>query len=146
MRGERVGLFGGTFDPPHLGHLILASEATHQLQLARVLWMLTPTPPHKPAGGISDYGDRHEMLRRALADDPVFRLSVLESGRPGPHFTVDTAPPLLAEEADTHLVLLLGGDSLLDLPRWHEPEALLALCTSIGVMQRPSNNVDLSAI
>src|SRR5690554_1882822 len=81
---ERVGLFGGTFDPPHIGHLILASEAKFQLQLNRVLWTVTPDPPHKQDQPITPLEHRLSMVKLAIQDNPAFELSRVELDRPGP--------------------------------------------------------------
>ena len=78
----RIGIFGGTFDPPHLGHLILASEVRYQLNLDRLLWVLTPSPPHKPGRPITPVEHRLAMVRAAIADAPEFELSTVESDRP----------------------------------------------------------------
>src|SRR5512145_1869540 len=93
----RIGLFGGTFDPPHLGHLILASEAQSQLELDRLLWVLTPEPPHKLDQTIATTEHRLAMVRLAIADNEIFELSRIELDRPGPHFTIDTIK-LVAEQ------------------------------------------------
>ena len=87
---ERIGIFGGTFDPPHLGHLILASEARAQLNLSRLLWVLTSIPPHKLDQTITPLEDRLAMLKLAIADEPAFEVSRLDMDRPGPYYTVDT--------------------------------------------------------
>ena len=87
---QRIGIFGGTFDPPHLGHLILASEARTQLQLTRLLWVLTSKPPHKLGQPISPLEDRLAMLKLALQDEPHFELSTVDMDRPGPQYTLDT--------------------------------------------------------
>ncbi len=142
----RIGIFGGTFDPPHLGHLILASEARAQLDLTRLLWVLTPTPPHKLNQPISSLDDRLDMLKIALADEPAFELSTIELDRPGPHYTLDTLKTLAQQNLGTDLILLLGGDSLRDLPTWHRPADLVAACHEIGVMRRPGNLIDLTAL
>ena len=81
---DRIGIFGGTFDPPHLGHLILASEARIQLKLTRLLWVLTSVPPHKLDQQISPLEDRLAMLKLALKDEPSFELSTIDMERPGP--------------------------------------------------------------
>src|SRR5574341_1969042 len=143
---ERIGIFGGTFDPPHLGHLILASEARAQLKLTRLLWVLTPIPPHKLRQPISSLDDRLAMLKLALADEPAFELSTVEIGRRGPHYTVDTLKLLPEQNRGADLILLLGGDSLRDLPTWHRPADLVAACRQIGVMRRPGDSIDLSAL
>ncbi|MCL4528762.1 MAG: nicotinate-nucleotide adenylyltransferase [Chloroflexi bacterium] len=143
---ERIGIFGGTFDPPHLGHLILAAEARAQLNLTRLLWVLTPTPPHKLQQPISPIEDRLTMLKLALKDEPAFELSTMEMERPGPHYTLDTLQVLADKYPGVDLILLLGGDSLRDLPTWYRPADLVAACRQIGVMRRPSNSVELSAL
>jgi len=143
---ERLGIFGGTFDPPHLGHLILACEARAQLGLTRLLWVLTPSPPHKPNQPISALADRLAMLRLALQDEPAFELSTLEMERPGPHYTLDTLRRLAPQHPGRELILLLGGDSLRDLPTWHRAPDLVAECRQIGVMRRPGDAIDLAAL
>jgi nicotinate-nucleotide adenylyltransferase len=146
MPRSRIGLFGGTFDPPHVGHLILSSEALHQLKLARLLWVLTPLPPHKRDQLITSVEHRLAMLQLAIADNPAFELSRLELDRPGPHYTLDTVQLLAAQQPQADIILLLGSDSLGDLPAWHFPTDLLAACYQVGVMHRPGNSVDLSTL
>ena len=143
---ERIGIFGGTFDPPHLGHLILASEARVQLNLTRLLFVLTPTPPHKLNQLISSIDDRLAMLKLALDDESAFELSTMEMERPGPHYTLDTLEVLADKHPGADLILLLGGDSLHDLPTWHRPADLVAVCRQIGVIRRPGDSVELSAL
>jgi nicotinate-nucleotide adenylyltransferase len=146
MPRAKIGLFGGTFDPPHIGHLILASEAVGQLGLSRLLWMLAPDPPHKQEQPITPLTHRLEMLKRAIEDNEAFEISYLEIERPGPHYTIDTVRELLRLQPDSDLVLLLGGDSLRDLPSWREPAELAAKVFQIGVMRRPGDSFDLSAL
>jgi nicotinate-nucleotide adenylyltransferase len=143
---ESIGVFGGTFDPPHIGHLILAAEALSQLQLDRVLWVVTPEPPHKPNLPITNVYQRIEMTRRVIANNPVFELSTIESDRPGPHYTLDTIDLLQIRNPTSRLVLLIGGDSLRDLPTWNRPEELVTAVHSFGVMRRPGAVFDLSAL
>src|SRR5512143_939659 len=143
---RRIGIFGGTFDPPHLGHLILASEALAQLHLDRLLWVLTAVPPHKLGVPISPLEDRLSMLSLAIHDEPGFEVSRVDIDRPGPHYTVDTLRLLSPRFPEAEMILLMGGDSLHDLPAWHEPEELLARCDEIGVMRRPHDSIDLSAL
>ncbi len=143
---QRLGIFGGTFDPPHLGHLILASEACAALQLTRVLWVLTAIPPHKVGQDIANVQDRLAMVRLALRDEPAFELSTVDIDRPGPHYTLDTVEILARKHPDAQMILLIGGDSLHDLPTWHEPVALVAGVSEIGVMRRPGDAVDLTSL
>jgi nicotinate-nucleotide adenylyltransferase len=143
---ETLGIFGGTFDPPHLGHLILAAEALSQLQLTRVLWVLTPTPPHKPERPITLLEHRLEMLKRAIGTIPGFELSSVEIDRPGPHFTLDTVDLLQTKYPAARLVLLVGGDSLRDLHTWNRADELIWALNAFGVMRRPGAEIDLKIL
>jgi nicotinate-nucleotide adenylyltransferase len=143
---ERVGLFGGTFDPPHVGHLILASEAKSQLELNRVLWTVTPDPPHKQDQPITPLEHRVAMVNLAIGDNPSFELSHLESDRPGPHFTVDTIRLLAEQNPEAEIVPIIGGDSLNDLPMWHRPKEILYVAHWVGVMRRPGEKTNLETL
>ena len=145
MFRERIGVFGGTFDPPHIGHLILAAEACEELRFDRLLWVLTPVPPHKLDQSITALEHRLAMLELAISDEPNFELSRIEIDRPEPHYTVDTMRLLGDEYPSAVLILLIGGDSLRDLPTWHRPADLVSACHEIGVIRRPDDSVDLSA-
>jgi nicotinate-nucleotide adenylyltransferase len=142
---ERLGIFGGTFDPPHLAHLVLAGEACRQLSLDRVLWVLTPDPPHKDNPDITPYSIRRQMLQAAIVANQAFELCEVESERPGPHYMVDTVRILQELNPDNEWFLLLGEDSLRDLPTWHSPRQLLRLCPLV-VMRRPGAAADLAAL
>ncbi len=143
---ERIGIFGGTFDPPHLAHLILACEARAQLGLDRLLWVLTSVPPHKLGQQITPLEDRLKMLELALAGEPSFEISRVDIDRPGPHYSADTMKLLHAANPGAVLVFLIGEDSLRDLTTWHQPEELVAECDEIGVMRRPGVLTDPSAL
>ena len=143
---ETIGIFGGTFDPPHLGHLILAAEALNQLQLSRVVWVLTPQPPHKLDDQITALEHRLEMLKHAIQASSNFELSTIEVERPGPHYTLDTIDLLQARYPFDQLLLLIGGDSLHDLPNWHCPNELITALHAFGVMRRPGDNIDMRAL
>jgi nicotinate-nucleotide adenylyltransferase len=140
---ESIGIFGGTFDPPHLGHLILAAEALQQLQLTRVLWVLTPQPPHKTEDLISELEHRLAMVKRAIGSQPGFELSTIESERPGPHYTLDTIDLLQEKYPRSQLLLLVGADSLRDLPGWHRSNEIVTAVHALGVMRRPGSQIDL---
>jgi nicotinate-nucleotide adenylyltransferase len=143
----RVGIFGGTFDPPHLGHLILAAEARHQLSLDRLLFVLTPDPPHKQDRLVTPMPDRLTMLEAAIADNLAFELSRVEIDRPSPHYAVDTVRLLRKEYPDDSLIYLMGGDSLRDFPLdWHKPGELLDACDALGVMRRPHDEIDIDSL
>ena len=141
-----MGIFGGTFDPPHLGHLILAAEARAQLGLERLLWVLTPDPPHKQGQSIAPLELRLEMVKLAIADDPQFEISSVELNRPGPHYALDTVQILAGQNPGVNLVYLMGGDSLRDLPDWHRPTDFISACHLIGVMRRPDDAVELGIL
>jgi len=146
MSRERIGLFGGTFDPPHIGHLILASEAQYQLELTRLLWTLTPEPPHKQDQPITPVEHRLAMVNLAIADNPAFELSRVELDRPGPHYTLDTINLVAEQNPQAEIVPVIGGDSLHDLPTWHRPKELLYAAHWIGVMRRPGESTNLEAL
>jgi len=146
MPRKKIGLFGGTFDPPHMGHLILASEAAYQFELSYLYWVLTPNPPHKQAQPITPLPKRLEMLQLVTMDNPLFEISHLEMDRPGPHYTVDTVRLLAEKQPDADIFLLFGGDSLRDLPTWRLNTELVAAVSKIGVMRRPGDPFDMPAL
>jgi nicotinate-nucleotide adenylyltransferase len=143
---EKIGVFGGTFDPPHLGHLILAAEALDQLKLSRVLWVLTPVPPHKLDQTITALEHRLAMTQLMLDDYPEFELSRVEINRPGPHYMLDTVKVIMSQNPGAEVLLLMGGDSLRDLRTWHRPKELLSICQGLGVMRRPNDTIDLDEL
>lgn len=141
----RLGIFGGTFDPPHHAHLVLAGESCAQLRLDRVLWVLTPDPPHKDDPDITPYPVRRRMLLAAIEENPAFELCEVEAERPGPHYMADTVRILQERDPESEWFLLLGEDSLRDLPKWHDPRKLLRLCPLV-VMRRPGAEADFAAL
>lgn len=147
MSREQIGLFGGTFDPPHLGHLILASEAYSQLNLNRLLWVLNPDPPHKQDQIITSVEHRLAMLELSIQDNPTFELSRIELDRPGPYYTVDTVKSIMDQYPDADVTPIIGSDSLRDLPKWHRPNELIQACHWIGVMRRhPSEQENFTVL
>lgn len=145
-RRKRLGIFGGTFDPPHVGHLILAMEAYDQLHLDRVLWVLEPNPPHKAGKKLTPIDIRIEMVQAAIDEDEKFELSRVDIDRPGPHFVVDTMRLLRQQYPKEDLVFLMGGDSLRNLPTWLEPESFIQACDRLGVMRRPGEVINMRDI
>lgn len=126
----RIGVFGGTFNPPHLGHLVCAQEALVQLGLDRVLLIPAARPPHKPVPEDPGPERRLELCRLAVAgDEQRLAVSSLEIERPGTSFTVDTLERLTATERDSELFLILGGDVATGFPAWREPERILSMAT-----------------
>ena len=141
----RSGVFGGTFDPPHNGHLALAQAAWRQLGLHRVLWVVTADPPHKQGWPLSPIQDRLDMVLAAIAGQPQFEVSRVDIDRPGPHWAVDTVALLKQAEPGGEWVYLMGGDSLRDLPTWGRPRELLANA-ELGVLLRPGAEVDPASL
>ncbi|MGE5229558.1 MAG: nicotinate-nucleotide adenylyltransferase [Deltaproteobacteria bacterium] len=139
----RLGILGGSFDPPHVAHLAIASEACHALGLSRVLFVPAAAPPHKGLGGRTPAAARLEMASLAIDDDLRFTASGVEIER-GLVYTVDTLRVLSARYTDHDLVFIMGSDSLLQLETWHEPEELLALC-SLAVAPRPGDSPEAIA-
>jgi nicotinate-nucleotide adenylyltransferase len=142
----RIGIFGGTFDPPHVGHLILAEECRSQLRLDLLLWAVTDNPPHKQYANVSPVEQRVALVEKAIHGNPAFVLSRIDIDRPGPHYALDTMALLRNEYADSQLFYLMGGDSLHDLPTWKRPQDFLRACDGIGVMRRHEDEVDLESL
>ena len=122
-----IGILGGTFNPPHMGHLVMAQEALDQLDLDRVVLMPVAVPPHKEAHEDPGAAARLELCRLAVADDDRFEVSTLEIERGGASFTVDTLRELHDVEPEHDLTFIVGGDMAQSLPAWREPEAILRL-------------------
>lgn len=131
----RLGIIGGTFNPPHLGHLVCAQEAYLELDLDRLMLIPARLPPHKPVDDEPGAGHRHELCKRAVAGDERFGVSGIEIARPGPSYTVDTLEELHSQAPESELFLILGGDVAAGLPRWREPERVLSLAT-VAVAKR----------
>jgi nicotinate-nucleotide adenylyltransferase len=123
----RIGILGGSFNPPHLAHLVCASEAATQLELARVLFTPVARAPHKAAEQDPGAQERLELCRLAVAADERFAVCDLEVRRGGASYTVDTLRELHARTPEDDLTFIVGGDIALGLPSWHEPEAVLGL-------------------
>jgi nicotinate-nucleotide adenylyltransferase len=129
----RVGVFGGAFNPPHLGHLVCAQEVLLQLELERVLFVPVGEPPHRALDDDPGGEARLEMVELAIAGDERFAASRAELGREGPSYTSRTLEQLRSQAADDELFLILGGDQAAALPTWHEPEKVLELATVAAV-------------
>lgn len=137
---EKIGVLGGTFDPPHNGHLAIAVQALSQLNLAQVLFAPTRYPPHKNIDGITTIEHRLEMVRLAIANTPQFVLSRIDVDRDGPTYTVDTMRLLRAQFGNhTELFFIMGADSLANILTWHAPDELMRLCR-LAVFHRPGFN------
>ncbi|MBM3217342.1 MAG: nicotinate (nicotinamide) nucleotide adenylyltransferase [Candidatus Rokubacteria bacterium] len=127
----RTALFGGSFNPIHYGHLLLADEVRERLGLARVVFMPAGIPPHKPAAGMAPGEHRLAMVRLAIAGNPAFEASDLELRRTGPSYTADTVEALGVAPADLYLVI--GSETFLDLLSWHEPRRIAARCRLVVI-------------
>ena len=138
---ERLGILGGAFDPPHVGHLILGETARQQCTLDRVLFLPTGQPPHKQEQIVTPGHHRLEMTRLAVADHESFATSTIDMDRPPPHYTSSLRPILAKAYPSAHLILVVGGDSLSDLPAWHEPQSILRHW-EIAVLPRPGIELD----
>jgi len=141
----RLGILGGTFDPPHYAHLIMGEYAREQLMLDRVLWVVAADPPHKQGQLISPVEHRLKMVEMVLADNPAFELSRVDIDRPGPHYTVDMLVLLRSQFPDSELFFLLGGDSLRDLPTWREPSRVVQQAKLV-VMERSGVACNLTVL
>lgn len=142
---QKIGIFGGSFNPIHLGHLIFAQEALEQLSLDKVIFIPAYHPPHKEAGELANSQARLEMVREAVKDIPEFEVSDMEIARGGYSYTIDTIREFAGGmQPGTEIYLLIGMDMLLDYFTWKEAETLMQLCTLVGA-PRPGfllNNLD----
>lgn len=146
LHRTRLGIYGGSFDPVHLGHLLLAETCREVFQLDQVWFLPCGQSPHKPRGAIASGRQRAEMLEFAVAGDSRFAVCRLELDRIGPSFTVETLRQLHVEAPDRDLFFLMGADSLIDLPQWREPLAILELATIIAVNRGGMAPLDLTAL
>lgn len=126
-RAQRIGILGGTFDPPHVGHLWLATLAADAMGLERVLFMPAAQPPHKQGRVITSAANRLLMTRLAISSESLFELSLIEMERSGPSFTVDSVEELRVLYEGATLFLVMAADSLAQIDGWHEPDRLLSL-------------------
>ncbi len=138
---RRIGVLGGTFDPVHYGHLVIAEEVYATLQLSEMVFLPAGQPPHKTNVGITAAEHRLKMLELAIASNPHFTISRVDLDRPGPSYTVDTLQ-LLRKQWGEHAAIyfIIGGDSLEDLLSWHNPAGILEQLTHLVAVRRPGYN------
>lgn len=136
-----VGILGGTFDPPHIGHLILGEYAVEALNLDCLLYVPAADPPHKQHRRKTSVEHRLAMLRLALNGNSHFCLSRIDLDRPGPHYSLDMVRIAQAQHPGAALYFVMGGDSLRELPTWNRPDELMQLCW-FAVMKRPGEDID----
>ncbi|HEC34561.1 MAG TPA: nicotinate-nucleotide adenylyltransferase [Chloroflexi bacterium] len=141
----RIGVLGGTFDPPHYGHLALAETARVQLRLAQVLFVPAGEPPHKPERPITPAHHRAAMVQAAIADNPAFSLSRVDLDRPGPHYTVEMLALLRRQDPEGEWFFLMGGDSLAEFLAWRDPAGIVREAR-LAVMARSGWEADLEAL
>jgi len=134
MACQRIGVLGGTFDPVHIGHLILAEEARDQLGLSIVYFVPAGDPPHKRDRRLAPVEDRVRMTELAIAGNAAFRVSRVDADRPGPHYTIDMVHIIQSQLAPgCELYFLMGFDSLVELPKWFQPAELVAACQLVAL-------------
>ncbi|RIW37613.1 nicotinate-nucleotide adenylyltransferase [Bacillus salacetis] len=134
--GKRIGILGGTFNPPHIGHLIIANEVLHKLNLDEIRFMPAGIPPHKKIKGDTSAAQRKEMVSKAIEGHPGFVLETIELEMDGPSYTYETVRLLLQREPDAEFHFIIGGDMIEYLPKWHKIEELSQLIQFAGV-KRP---------
>lgn len=142
-----IGVLGGTFDPIHMGHLIVAEEIRGQLDLAEVLFVPAGEPWLKTNNSISSAEHRVQMVRLAIADEPAFKLSTMEIERAGPSYTIDTIAQFNSQMgAGDKLFFILGWDNLMQLPQWREPSRLVQMCSLVAVPRVGYPSPDLNTL
>lgn len=139
---ERIGILGGTFDPPHVGHVVVANEAAEQLALDRVLLVPSARPPHKPEGALIDAAVRAELVAAAVDGHPLLEMWLGEVERAGTSYTADTVEQLAAERPGAELWFILGADQLREFHRWRDPERILAVVRLAAVARRGDHPVE----
>ena len=142
----RLGLFGGTFDPVHYGHLLLAEYCREQCRLDQVWFVPAAEPPHKQRPDLTPAGQRVEMLQLAIGGNQAFSVCTREIERGGVSYTVETLSELATEDATRQLFFLLGGDSLADLPHWREPARICELAMLVAVARPGSTLPDYDSL
>ncbi|MFC0188105.1 nicotinate-nucleotide adenylyltransferase [Fictibacillus aquaticus] len=135
---KKTGIFGGSFNPPHTGHLLIAQEAIMQLNLDRIVWIPAKKPPHKLLDGNAGAADRAEMVRLAIEDNTNFHMSLIEYEREGASYTIDTVKQLLQQDSDQQLTFIMGGDMVHTLETWKGIEELRELVSFAGVKRKDS--------
>jgi len=143
----KIGVLGGTFDPVHLGHLIMAEEVRVSLGLSEIILVPAGQPLLKPAHPITPAEHRLQMLHLAIADRPHFRVSTLEIERPGPSYTVDTIAELRGQYgSEAEIFFILGWDSLAQIAEWREPLRIIEMCYLVAVPRPGYQRPDLEAL
>lgn len=137
----RIGIYGGSFDPIHYGHLLLAESAREQLNLDKVVFVPAAIAPHKRGQESAPATARIEMLKLAISGNAALEVSLLEIDRGGVSYTVDTLTALRDAHPDAELILLVGGDTLADMPNWKDPEQIVKIAR-LAVVDRPGSSFE----
>jgi len=143
---KQVGVFGGSFDPVHLGHLWIAETARETLELDQVRWIPTAQQPLKPDGAVASAADRYQMVQLAIAGAKGHRADDCEIRRGEVSYTVETLQELRERIPEARLFLIIGSDSLVSIRRWHQPERVLSLATLAVVQRGGEPEIDFSAL
>lgn len=138
MKNKRIGIMGGTFDPIHFGHLVIANEVLNIYNLEKIIFIPAGNPPHKNGIGASSY-DRYLMTNLAIVTNDKFTVSDIEINKPGKSYTLNTIVELQKQYNNTEFYFITGMDAIIEIPTWYKPETLLKLCKFIAV-SRPGNN------
>lgn len=138
---EKIGLLGGTFNPPHLGHLILAEQVGQQLGLDRVLFLPTNIPPHKEVEDLPSKEDRKNMVEKAIENNPLFGFDDVDLEREGKSYTYETMKRLYEKYPNAEFYFIIGGDMVENLPKWHKIEELRSMVQFVGV-KRPGYAIE----
>jgi nicotinate-nucleotide adenylyltransferase len=142
----RLGIYGGSFDPVHYGHLLLAESCREECRLDEIWFMPAGSPPHKMSGRLASARDRVAMLRLATSGHPAFRVDTREVDRGGVSYTVDSLEQIRSERPSDDLFLLLGADALADFPTWRSPARIAALAVLVTVRRAGSAAADLGRV
>ena len=142
---KRIGVFGGSFDPIHYGHLMMAEQCREQAQLESVIFVPAQQSPLKSHAPVAESRHRLEMLKLATSGHESFRVDSIELDRPGPSFTVDTLRTLIAQFSQAQLYFILGSDALKEFARWREPAEILSLALPL-VVARPGEVAPLESV
>lgn len=143
MKKKKIGIMGGTFNPIHIGHLILGQTALEQFQLDKVLFMPTKNPPHKIYDHIVDDAIRAEMVLKAIKDNPNFELSTFEMDREGITYTADTLTQLTKQNPDEEYYFIVGADSLFYIDRWKDPATIFKLSRLLAAVRGQASHKDM---
>jgi nicotinate-nucleotide adenylyltransferase len=137
---KKIGILGGTFDPPHQGHLLIANEVLSELSLDEIWFMPNQEPPHKKKSESVKNEERLHMLEMAIGGNPLFKIETIELERKGPSFTVDTIKILNHQYPNHHFFFIIGADMIEYLPKWHQIDELIKLVQFVGV-ERPKYSI-----